>query len=228
MQLSVPKLRFPPIPKNFLRVVPNAVFLEKFSMSKILTPLLVIIFCLTRLEAQTKDEALVKRLDEVLQYTGNMEIEKVLDYTYPKLFTLVPREQMSEIMKTSFEGEEFSTTLDSLKIDTLYPVFKIRDTSYAKVIHTMLMRMKYKESPDSVNLEEKKMMVGLMESQYGKGNVRYDATTNTLIILIHSDMLAIRYPPEEQWYFVNYDEDNTMFLDMLVSKDVQEKFKKLN
>jgi len=177
------------------------------------------------LQAQT-DTSLLRRLDEILRYTQFMDMERIMDYTYPKLFTIATREQLMEVLQSSLDNKEFSTTLDSLKVDTVFPVFSVLDESFSKIRHSMIMRMKFKESLDSNgNLKDRGMMANLMEGQFGKGNVRYDQKSDALVILLHPYLLAIKSKEDNTWYFVNLDEENKMMMDMLFSKDVQDKLK---
>jgi hypothetical protein len=178
-----------------------------------------------QLQAQT-DAALLKRLDEILRYTQVMDMEKVMDYTWPKLFTIAPREQLMEVVSSSFDNETFSTSLDSLQVDTIFPSFSVLDESFSKIRHSMTMRMKFKDPVDSAaDIKEREMMAGLMEGQFGKGNVRYDHKTDALIVMMHPDLVAVKNKEEVIWYFVNLDEENEMMMNLLFSKEVQDKLK---
>ena len=171
------------------------------------------------------DTSLVNRLNRTLQFTKLMNFNQILDYTYPKLFTIVTREQMLDALKNSFETDEFTTELDSLELDTIFPVFKINDGNYAKIKHTMLMKMKYKEPFDTSDKEGTKMLVSMMAGKFGEGNVRFVQRTNSLHIFIHADMVAIKDKLSPQWTFVNFDEDNPAMLNLLFSKEVLDKLK---
>jgi hypothetical protein len=186
---------------------------------------LVSIICLFFVAEAQQDTSLVNRLNATLQFTKVMDLEKVLDYTYPKLFTIATREQMLEVLKSTFETDDFTTELDSLKIDTIYPVFTINNASYSKVRHSMLMKMVYKEPFDTADKEGTEMMVTMMEEQFGKGNVRFDPIKNSLNIFMHSDMVAVKDNLSPKWTFANLDEDNPEMLNMLFSKEVIAKLK---
>lgn len=197
----------------------NAVALINFSMKKLLLLLLVIIIGLKSFAQQ--DPRLLERLDSMLKVTESWNLEKILDYTYPKLFTVAPREQMLEAMQNSFESEEFTITPDSVRVHTIFPVFTTKDGQYAKIKHTMLMRMKFKEVPDSAESAD---MVAMMEEQYGAGNVRYDKKTNTMTLYAMPDLVAIKDEFSPEWTFVNYDEESGL-APLLFSKEVIEKLK---
>jgi hypothetical protein len=103
----------------------------------------------------------------------------------------------------------------------VFPIFTIGTGQYAKISHTMLMRMTFKEPIDSAESAE---MLPQMKEQFGKDNVRFDKKANAVVILLHSTMVAIKDEFAKEWSFVNYDEDSPM-VEMLFSKEVIEKLK---
>ena len=172
-----------------------------------------------------QDTSLVSRVNEMLKLTQSKDIEKVMDYTYPKLFTIAPRETLITAMKSAYDTEEFTIEFDSVKIHTLFPVFVINDTSYVKVKHTMLMKMKYKEPYDTADKESREFMISLMQEKFGKGNVRFDLVANSLNIFMIPDMVGIK-TKTSNWTFANLDDDNPAMLNMLFSKQVLDKLGK--
>ena len=172
-----------------------------------------------------QDTSLVSRVNEMLKLTQSKDIEKVMDYTYPKLFTIVPKETLITAMKSAYDTEEFTMEFDSVKIHTLFPVFVINDTSYVKVKHTMLMKMKYKEPYDTADKESREFMISLMQEKFGKGNVRFDLVANSLNIFMIPDMVGIK-TKTSNWTFANLDDDNPAMLNMLFSKQVLDKLGK--
>ena len=172
-----------------------------------------------------QDTSLVSRVNEMLKLTQSKDIEKVMDYTYPKLFTIVPKETLITAMKSAYDTEEFTMEFDSVKIHTLFPVFVINDTSYVKVKHTMLMKMQYKEPYDTADKESREFMISLMQEKFGKGNVRFDPVANSLNIFMIPDMVGIK-TKTSNWTFANLDDDNPAMLNMLFSKQVLDKLGK--
>lgn len=172
-----------------------------------------------------QDTSLVSRVNEMLKLTQSKDIEKVMDYTYPKLFTIVPKETLITAMKSAYDTEEFTMEFDSVKIHTLFPVFVINDTSYVKVKHTMLMKMQYKEPYDTADKESREFMISLMQEKFGKGNVRFDPVANSLNIFMIPDMVGIK-TKTSIWTFANLDDDNPAMLNMLFSKQVLDKLGK--
>ena len=202
-------------------VAVNAVFLKNFSMKKLFFVLFV---GLTVSGNSQEDTSLLKRINSMLGFTQVKELEKVMDYTYPKLFTIVPKKALVEAMRNSFETEDFTIELDSVKVLKIFPIFTINDTSYVKVKHTMLMKMKYKEPYDSTKKEEMDFMVALMSKKYGEGSTRFDPVANSLNIFMTPEMVGIK-DKSSLWNFANLNEDNPQMLKMLFSKQVLDKLK---
>jgi len=170
-----------------------------------------------------KDTTLERRLAEFMQVNDLMHLDKVLDYTYGKLFTIVPRKQMLEVLQNTFDNEEMSITLDSLRVDAIYPVFKLENGSYAKVIYSFNMFMAFK---DTMTTEEKKerddAMVAALGAQYGEDKVSVDPATGNLKIQITSPMVAVKDQYAKEWSFANLKENDPL-TDRLFSKEVQKK-----
>jgi hypothetical protein len=193
-------------------------------MKKILLLLIIALTFIKNTEAQP-DPQLVERLNADLKSTQVMDLDKLMDYTYPKLFTIVKKEQIIEAMKEVYETDEFTTTLDSITIDTIYPAFKIKDAEYVKIKHTMLMKMKFKEPFDTTDAKDTDMMIKLMEEEFGEGKVKFDKLNNSINVMMIPDMVGIKDEYAKEWCFVNLDEDNPIMLNMLFSPEVISKLK---
>lgn len=198
----------------------NTVALTNFTMRKIIFFLTISMVINLGSNAQT-DPKLMERLNLVLKVTQEMDTEKILDLSYPKLFNIVPREAVSKALETMYSSEEFSITLDSLKTKTIHPIFSIADGQFAKITYSMLMRMKFNETLDSADVAE---MLPEMEVDFGKGNIRFDVLNNTMIIKSSSELVAIKDEYAKDWCFVNYQADSELTT-VLFSQDVIEKLK---
>lgn len=198
----------------------KAVVLVNFSMrNTFFLTLLSITLCVTALAQQ--DPKLTARIDSMMKITQASDFEKLLDYTYPKLFTIAPREQLLEAMKNGLDTEEFSVTMDSVKVTAVYPVFTLQGGQYSKIKHTMLIRMKFKKP---MTEEQVTNVVPGMEEVFGKGNIRLDRANNTLVISKLAEMVAIKDEYAKEWSFVTYNEnDDTIAL--LFTKELIQKLK---
>ncbi len=168
--------------------------------------------------------ALQPRLDSFLKLTTLLDIERILDFTYPKLFTIVPREQMAELMKNTFDNGELKVVLDSLKQGKIYPPLTTEEGSFVKVDYSMIMRMHFTDmDDDSTDYSEKAgFIVGVLENKYGTGNALLDPLENRIDIRVHTALLAVRDSYSPQWTFLNFDKNEPM-TSLLLSQELIDK-----
>lgn len=226
MQPSLTKVNYYRFEEKFCGLWFMRFFWKNFAMKTLF--LLVFFTALGMAGGAQQDTALVNRINQMLTLTQKKDLEKIMDYTYPKLFEIASRELMIATLKETYDSEEFSIEIDSIRIINIYPVFVIKDTSYVKVKHTMLMRMKYKQPVDTNDTDIRNTLVSILEQRYGEGNVRFDAVANSLNISMKPDMVGIKDKTSNTWTFANLDEDNPALLEMLFSQAVRDKLKEYN
>ena len=174
--------------------------------------------CMVAAAAQA-DSVLTRRLAQFMEANRMMNIDKVLDYTYPKLFTIATRAEMAEGLKTSFDNEAMTIVLDSVVTDSVYPVFSMMEGSYAKIRYSMKMIMQVKgRETDSVQQKKKTLQIlAAVRAQYGQ-EAGIDGGGN---IVIHTNavMVAVRDGYAKDWCFVNLKEEDPITT-QLFSNDV--------
>jgi hypothetical protein len=161
------------------------------------------------------------RLETFMQYNRLMDIDKVLDYTYPKLFTIAPREQVKEAMENAFSNDELIINLDSVSIVKIYPVFAVNENRYSKIIYSMIINMQLKgEGKDTADT---RMFLKIMQDQYGEENVTMDKKGTGINIFQQVDMAAVKDEFSPEWTFVNLKKDDPL-MEMLFEKDLIARF----
>ena len=164
-----------------------------------------------------KDPTLKTRLDEYIKITEEMDFEKIMDYTYPRLFSLIKREELVEVMRQTFSNDEVTIKLDSLRADSIYPIFQLEGGNFAKVTYSMRMLMKFHQPGDTMKMGEMMEMVkaGLTQ-QFGEDRVSIDAATNTVIVqMIGTPMVAIKDSLSKEWTFVNLKPEDPLTAQLL-------------
>lgn len=175
--------------------------------------------------AQEPDSSFRARLDSFFHLNHLKEIERVLDYTYPKLFTIVSREQMLEVMKNTFDNEEMTITMDSLKLVKTWPMLSLPEGEFVQMEYSMIMRMQFKQMDSTLTPDKMETISSLLEMKYGAGNARYDSVSGQILIHINSPLLAIKDELSPQWTFVNFIKDDPI-TPMLLSQDIIDKLSK--
>lgn len=185
---------------------------------------LILFLCFQQFLQAQSDKRLIERLDSTLTATRHKDFNTVLDFTYPKIFDIVERDQMMSVLRSTFENDQFIIGLDSLRILNVGPVIKVGTGEYVKIRHTMLMIFQYKDTSNQENIEVEKLTANTMAMQYGDENVSYDEKTRSIRVFTKPEMVAIRDEKSSEWTFLNYKKDD-MFVDYLLSKEVRDKLK---
>ena len=193
-------------------------------MKKCLVSVLIGLFVVAGASGQS-DKRLVERLDCMLVLTQVSDFDRILDFTYPKLFTIVPREAMLKALRESLDGDEFTTAFDSIRTVRVFPVFTVGNGSYAKITHTMQMIMSFKEALDTADIVGRSMLT-MIKDDYGESNVYFDQSKNTIRVSMLSDLVAVKDEHAPEWSFVNYDDkEDTELARMLFSDEVLKKLR---
>lgn len=157
-------------------------------------------------------------VDKMFADVLNKDFESLLNMTHPKVFDLVPKEQMLPIIKSTFEGnDEFSVELPketpSYKISEVFKG-KNNNLEYAFVTYDMAMNMTFKKQ--EFDEESKKMMIPIMKAQ---GMDVTFTSSNSMNVLMR-DRLTIFLKEDatkNEWVVVNYDANSPLFYQVLSS-----------
>ena len=68
-----------------------------------------------------------QRLENLLEAKHRLDIEKIPDYTYPNIFILASRNEIRDRLKKGLKNKDLNVRIDSLIIDSIYPVFKMKE-----------------------------------------------------------------------------------------------------
>ncbi len=182
--------------------------------------ILVGVCCKLVVEAQP-DARLQLRLNNFMHANNTMNFDTVLAYTYPKLFTLVTRDEMMETLQNTFDNDQVKIGLDSLTIDSIYPVFKMQEGSYAKIRYSMKMIMRFKHKDSDSTQQENEVILAAMQSQFGKEKTSLDKNGN-IVIHLTSLMLGAKDKYAKDWCFINL-KDGDPIVSQLFSKEIIDK-----
>lgn len=193
-------------------------------MKRIIALTLVIVGLAFNANAQKKEKQKIKAvIDDVIVLTQNGEYSKVLDHTYPALFTLVPKETLAAQMDEIFNSTEMKISMDNFKTGEVGEIKQGETTEYTIVPYNYSMRMQYiaeEATDDMVNLT-----AGFLIDQFGEDKVTVVAETKTIVIENESEMLAIRDNGTEDWKIIELKADQMQMMEMILPADVYEAVK---
>jgi hypothetical protein len=164
---------------------------------------------------------LLNRLEIFYKSNESLDYEKMLDFMYPKIFTLSSREETKASIENTFNNEELSMKMDSLKTIEIFPFFSVDSGRYVRITYSMILIMSYKKSSDDSS--QMKNLLEIMQGQFGKENARLNETGKSLMLLQKVDMAAIKDNLSPEWTFLNLTKDDPM-LEMILSKEIISRF----
>ncbi len=152
--------------------------------------------------AQDK-KSMEERAKKMYEHTIKGEFKALMDYTYPRLFEMIPKEKVIEGMQSMLNGNpQFKMVILNTPPNFVYgEIKKVDDGSYALIKHDFKMQMIFNEP---ITPEEAGMTVGLFKQAMETENVVFDAQTNSITILKQSEVIAAydKYT-NNQWMFTN-------------------------
>jgi len=151
-----------------------------------------------------------KDFTDYFNLISEKKIESALDYSNPKLFELIPRDEMKSLMEAVYKmpNIEYKTgNLTFLKFDELK---KIENDNYVKFYIISPIEMKFK---DIENTEEQiSKMTKNFETKFGVGNVNFDKETGFYKINAEKIIIASSNDNLVDWKFVTVDNPKMKFL----------------
>lgn len=182
--------------------------------------LLLLAFITATLVSFSQDAALTARLNSFIKANDAMDLDKILDFTYPKVFTIAPREKLKEALEEGFNGDDVKVKMDSMQIQKVFPVFTHGEGTFAKIQYSFVMYMTFKESDDEENKQEQnEFMLTMLGETYGQQNVSFDPVLKAIKIKVNSEMAAIKDDFAKEWSFmdmVNNKAMNEIMLDKTI------------
>jgi hypothetical protein len=161
-------------------------------------------------QAQSKDTALNRRITEFMQTSRDMDIDRSMDYIYPRIFEVAPRSLMVEEMKKAFTSEEMSITMDSVRAMKAEPITVAGTTQFTRFQYYVKFRIRFNKK-DSTEEDMAASYLELFKAQFGKQNVTYSGETDIFHIQAIKYSLAIkdRYS-KNIWTFVNQEQSKML------------------
>ena len=138
----------------------------------------------------------------------SMDFDAIFRTTYPKVFDIIPEEQMQTMFDEMMENEQFSIKLVEVEPEfTFGKIKKIEGKTFCLIDHNNVMTMKFKQP-----LEDAESMTDIFKSSMNAEKVTYDKATNTFRIEMRSTLIAVADElTKKQWKFLNKDKDNKLF-----------------
>lgn len=198
----------------------------KYNPLKLFTIILLALWSVN-LNAQSlseKDESDIRiRLDEYFELTKANNYTDMMDYLYPKIFTLATREQLIAV----FDGLEtmgIGLNVDEVTIKSVEPLYEGGDKRYALSEYGIDVRLELLTAQMQSD-EVRESLKASFKALYNTDVVNYDAETKMLSFTGSKSVVCILDPEfdAESWFFLEYDASNPQLSQMLLGADAHEK-----
>ena len=153
-----------------------------------------------------------KDFQTIIGYTHKMEIDKVLDMTYPPLFKVMPKAQMSAMAKGALSGMGVKTIFEEVPVGlTLSPVTKVGAATICLGKYNQSMVLESSQTALLDMLAKAKM----------KDNVVQKVSPGKLRIKGKNYLLAIKDAHTgSTWKYLRYDDEDAATNAKILSKEI--------
>ena len=175
-----------------------------------------LILCLLAFQitaALAQDAQIIQKdFQTIIGYTSKMQIDKVLDMTYPPLFKVMPKAQMSAMAKGALTGMGIKTIFEEVPIGlTLSPVTKLGAATICLGKYNQSMIM---ESSQTALLD-------LLAKAKMKDNAVQKVSPGKLRIKGKNYLLAIKDANTgNTWKYLRYDNEDADMNAKILSKEI--------
>lgn len=173
---------------------------------------------LAQTKASPDDAAIKKSLTYFVNTIKTKQIDQSVNCIYPKFFTVVPKEQMTQILNMTYNNPFMKIEVSNLKFGNIEKP-ELINGEYFSIAHyyfTMKCNM------SSLNDDMKKQVNTMLEKRYGKNNVKYLSKEG--IYTINTNMKACAVSKDRKnWKFVILEKEYKPQLVKVLPKKVLDK-----
>lgn len=164
-------------------------------------------------------ETLKADCEKMYEATYNMDFEKILDYTHPKIFDIVDKETMLTVLDETFQNDKLRIRLVHPKTTFTFSEIKEIDGKKICVVkYPQAMRMIF-ENP--LSEEEKNALEESFKTTMSSKKVTFEKNRNAFYIDGKDIMIAIsEEATQNQWRLINYDKSQPQILNILLGENV--------
>jgi hypothetical protein len=144
---------------------------------------------------------------------------KSLDYVYPALFDVVPREMMEEAIKTTFnDTADIQMGFESMELLEVSDIYEEDEMSYSFAEYVMVMTMTAAGEKSDEDMNTLKAAIAM---QFGEENVNVEE--NTLFITANNRMAVIRKTGEEKLYMLEIKPELKQIMESFMSEEFMQR-----
>jgi hypothetical protein len=154
----------------------------------------------------------------------NMDYEEVTNYTYPKVFDLVPKEKMLEILDQTFNNETMRIRLVTIDPKFVFSdIQQIENKNLAVVNYNNAMRIIFEQK---MTEEEGTKMLENFKSSGNYSVAKFEKERNALYLEGNATMIAVADDTtKNEWKFLNYEKGQSQMAITVLGESLITKLK---
>ena len=168
---------------------------------------------------KSHDAALDRRVNEYFTLTRAMDVDRLMEYTHPRIFDVVPKDQLITIIKQSYNNESFDISIDSIAVISYSKPFIDEKIQYVRIDYAMKMLMKFKDSSLFDNPQFPQMVMDNAKTSFPTAVISLDASKRTFVFNMTSIAVGLKDPAQKSWLFLGYQ--NNELVDKIFSPAVR-------
>lgn len=189
--------------------------------TKSLLFLFIMLSCMafSQTKANPDDATIKKSLTYFVNSIQAKQMDQAVNGIYPKFFTIVSKDQMTQILNMTYNNPFMKIEVQDLKFGNIEKPELITG-EYFSITHYFL---KLKCNVSSLNDDMKKKMNGALTAKYGTNNVKYLANEGSY--LINANMKACAVSKDKKaWKFVILEKEYKKELVKILPRKILDKF----
>jgi hypothetical protein len=171
------------------------------------------------------DKQLNERLHHYMLLNKELRFEELMDYVYPKIFIIAPKEEIVKVFRLTFDNELMRAAIDSTSILQISPAYIHQVSQFKKVDYYMEFSFFFKDTVKSNEGHFVESMTSAFKKAFPSGQLEYNPVQRTFLIKANNIMFAVKEGNSE-WMFIGYDK--SPMLSKLLPKEVLDHFKLLS
>jgi len=169
-------------------------------------------------KAKPDDLAIRKSFTYFVNSIKAKKIDQAVSCIYPKFFTVIPKNQMTQILNMTYNNPFMKVDIQGLQFGNIEKP-ELISGEYFSITNYIL---KLKCNVSSMNDDMKKKISGVLMSKYGKNNVTYLANEGSY--LINANMKACAVSKDRKyWKFVILEKEYKAQLAKVLPKKILDK-----
>jgi hypothetical protein len=172
-----------------------------------------------------KEEAqLRQRLEELMECTRQLDFERCLALTHPRIFTLTSRDSLLRVMQVAFDNEALRMSIDSAYVTDISPPFQYGKATYRRIGYHLGMRLQFKDSAVVEDQDFIQNILPVLKDSFQGTDVRFERETGSFLIKNQSVVIGIKDQQGAPWLFLGYQRGKP-FVEKLFPAAVRKHFR---